>query len=101
VPGRAHFPIDGRPFTLEPVLEEDSGRLFFTFADESNRSETYPAGRFLYASVPTADEVVLDFNMAFNPPCAFTEFATCPITPAHNRLPVAVTAGEKRYRAAP
>jgi uncharacterized protein (DUF1684 family) len=98
VPGLARFEIGGRPFSLEPVLEEDARRLFFVFADQTNHSESYPAGRFLYADLPAGDEVVLDFNMAFNPPCAFTEFATCPITPAHNRLPVAVPAGEKRYR---
>jgi uncharacterized protein (DUF1684 family) len=97
VPGRAHFEIGGRAFSLEPVLEEGSGRLFFTFADETNRTESYPAGRFLYATPPAGDEVLLDFNMAFNPPCAFTAFATCPVTPAQNRLPVAVPAGEKRY----
>jgi uncharacterized protein (DUF1684 family) len=97
VPGCAHFELGGRPLSLEPVLEEDSHRLFFVFADQTNRTESYPAGRFLYAAVPAGDEAVLDFNMAFNPPCAFTEFATCPVTPAHNRLPIAVPAGEKRY----
>ena len=98
VPGLARFEIGGRPLSLEPVLDEDGRRLFFVFADETNRSESYPAGRFLYAQVPVGDEVVLDFNLAFNPPCAFTAFATCPITPVQNRLPVAVPAGEKRYR---
>jgi uncharacterized protein (DUF1684 family) len=97
VPGRAHFELGGRPVSLEPVLEEESRRLFFTFADPTNRTESYPAGRFLYAAVPAEDEVVLDFNMAFNPPCAFTAYSTCPITPEQNRLPVAVPAGEKRY----
>jgi uncharacterized protein (DUF1684 family) len=95
--GRAHFELDGRPFSLEPVLEEDSRRLFFTFADQTNHTESYPAGRFLYAAVPEGEEVVLDFNMAFNPPCAFTAYSSCPVTPPHNRLPVAVPAGEKRY----
>jgi uncharacterized protein (DUF1684 family) len=101
VPGRAHFEIGGRPVSLEPVLDEDARRLFIVFADETNRSESYPAGRFLYAAPPAGDEVVLDFNMAFNPPCAFTAYATCPITPAHNRLPLAVPAGEKRYELTP
>jgi uncharacterized protein (DUF1684 family) len=97
VPGRAHFELGERLFSLEPVLEQDARRLFFTFADETNHTESYPAGRFLYATPPAGDEVVLDFNMAFNPPCAFTAYATCPITPQQNRLPVAVSAGEKRY----
>jgi uncharacterized protein (DUF1684 family) len=95
--GRAHFELGERLFSLEPVLEQDARRLFFTFADETNHTESYPAGRFLYATPPAGDEVVLDFNMAFNPPCAFTAYATCPITPQQNRLPVAVSAGEKRY----
>jgi len=97
VPGRASFIVGGRALALEPVLEQPSNRLFFVFSDETNRTETYPAGRFLYADLPTADEVVLDFNVAFNPPCAFTEFAVCPVTPAANRLPIAIPAGERRY----
>jgi uncharacterized protein (DUF1684 family) len=97
VPGIARFTVDGRALTLEPVLEEDSNRLFFVFADVTSRSETYSAGRFLYAPVPAGEEVVLDFNTAFNPPCAFTEYATCPVTPAANRLPIAVRAGERAY----
>jgi uncharacterized protein (DUF1684 family) len=98
-PGVVHFSVGGQAATLEPILEQDSQRLFFIFGDHTNRSETYPAGRFLYAALPDADEVVLDFNTAFNPPCAFTEFASCPITPPQNRLSFAVTAGEKRYDA--
>ena len=97
VPGVAHFELGGRALSLEPVLEEESRRLFFVFGDQTNRDESYPAGRFLYAAVPAGDEVVLDFNLAFNPPCAFTAFATCPLVPPHNRLPLPVTAGEKRY----
>jgi uncharacterized protein (DUF1684 family) len=98
VPGRAHFAVDGQALSLEPVLDEDSQRLFFTFADATNRGETYAAGRFLYAPVPAGDEVVLDFNLAFNPPCAFTPYALCPVTPPENRLPLAVRAGERRVR---
>jgi len=93
VPGVARFelPGDGRELSLEPVLEEGSNRLFFVFGDLTNATETYPAGRFLYA------EPVLDFNTAFNPPCAFTAYATCPVTPPQNRLPIAIPAGERRY----
>jgi uncharacterized protein len=82
---------------LEPVLEERSRRLFLIFGDETNRTESYPAGRFLYVDLPANDEVVLDFNTAFNPPCAFTPLASCPVTPAGHRLPVPVPAGEKRW----
>jgi uncharacterized protein (DUF1684 family) len=98
IPGAAHFTVDGRALTLEPVLEEQSGRLYFLFGDQTNRQDTYPAGRFLYADVPgDSDEVILDFNMAFNPPCAFTAFASCPVIPAASRLPVRIAAGEKRW----
>jgi len=98
VPGLAHFSIAGMELSLEPILEEDAGRLFIVFADRTTGKETSPAGRFLYVDLPGPDDaVVLDFNLAFNPPCAFTAFATCPIPPARNRLPVAVTAGEKDY----
>jgi uncharacterized protein (DUF1684 family) len=97
VPGIARFALDGHQCALEPVLEDDSGRLFFVFGDQTNRDESYPAGRFLYAALPAHDEVVLDFNLAFNPPCAFSAFATCPLTPSQNRLAVRVPAGEKRY----
>jgi uncharacterized protein (DUF1684 family) len=96
VPGLARFEVGGRALSLEPVLEEESRRLFFVFGDETTGRETSPAGRFLYAPLPAGDTVELDFNLAFNPPCAFTPFATCPLVPAHNRLPVAVRAGEKR-----
>jgi uncharacterized protein (DUF1684 family) len=98
VPGIARFTVDGRELALEPVLEASSRRLFFVFGDETNRTESYPAGRFLYASLPRGEELELDFNLAFNPPCAFTPFATCPLTPRQNRLPLRVEAGEKRYQ---
>ncbi len=97
VPGLARFSVAGRSLALEPVLEDNPRRLFFVFGDETNRRETYPAGRFLYADFPSGDEIVLDFNTAFNPPCAFTAFATCPLPPSQNRLPIPVVAGELRY----
>jgi uncharacterized protein (DUF1684 family) len=101
VPGVARFTIaeDGvsHALSLEPVLEAESNRLFFVFGDLTNRSESYYSGRFLYAEPPAGEEVILDFNTAFNPPCAFTSYATCPVTPLQNRLPVAIRAGERRY----
>jgi uncharacterized protein len=98
VPGAAHFSTGGHDVTLEPVIEESSGRLYLIFGDQTNHDETYPAGRFLYAEVPPpgATTVVLDFNMAFNPPCAFTDLAACPVTPPRHRLPLRIPAGEKR-----
>lgn len=72
---------------------------FFVFADETNGDETYGAGRFLYANKPDSNNVViLDFNKAYNPPCAFTKYATCPLPPPQNSLKVRVTAGEKKFR---
>jgi uncharacterized protein (DUF1684 family) len=98
VPGALHFALEGRPFTFEPVLEEDSGRLFIVFGDLTNRAgESYPAGRFLYADLPAGEDATLDFNLAFNPPCAFTPYATCPVTPPQHRLSVRVAAGEKTW----
>jgi hypothetical protein len=95
-PGTAVFTIDGKEYRLTPVLEEGSPDLFFVFGDETNRTETYGAGRFLYADPAKDGTVVLDFNRAYNPPCAFSAFATCPLPPKGNRLALRVDAGEKR-----
>lgn len=94
-PGLLKFTLNGKEASLQPVTEED--QLFIIFGDGSNRNETYKAGRFLYADMPVNGEVVLDFNKAYNPPCAFTPFATCPLPPAQNKLEVEIKAGEKRY----
>ena len=95
-PGTAVFTVDGKEYRLTPVLEVDSPDLFFIFADETNRTETYGAGRFLYAQPAKGGTVILDFNQAYNPPCAFSAFATCPLPPKQNRLALRVEAGEKR-----
>ena len=95
-PGTAAFTVDGKEYRLTPVLEEGSPDLFFVFADETNRTETYGAGRFLYAAPAKDGTVILDFNRAYNPPCAFSAFATCPLPPRQNRLALRVDAGEKR-----
>jgi uncharacterized protein (DUF1684 family) len=100
VPGKAVFKRDGHTFELLPYQEEPGGELFFVLADRTSGKETYGAARFLYAALPKDGKVVLDFNKAYNPPCAFTPFATCPLAPPENRLDVAVTAGEKKYRGA-
>jgi len=95
-PGRVHFELGGRALTLEPTLDDD-GSLFFVFRDATSGHETYGAGRFLSA-VPARDgKVILDFNRARNPPCAFTPFATCPLPLPQNVLPVRIEAGEKRW----
>lgn len=99
VPGKAVFERDGKTYTLLPVLEDPSANeLWFIFADRTSGKQTYGAARFLYAGMPKDGKVVIDFNKAYNPPCAFTPYATCPLAPSANRLDLAVTAGEKKYR---
>jgi len=97
VPGKAVFHRDGHTYELMPIQEEPDS-LFFVIADRTSGKETYGAARFLYADLPKDGKVVLDFNRAYNPPCAFTPYATCPLAPPENRLDLAVTAGEKNYR---
>jgi uncharacterized protein (DUF1684 family) len=97
-PGYAVFQLHGREFTLHPILEEPGAKeLFYIFRDETTGKETYPAGRFFYSGMPKDGHVILDFNKAYNPPCAFTPYATCPLPPPENRLAVRIEAGEKRY----
>jgi uncharacterized protein (DUF1684 family) len=96
-PGAVEFKRDGRTWRIE-ALDEGDGSLFLVFADRTNGHGSYGAGRFLYADKPGPDgNVVLDFNQAYNPPCAFTPFATCPLPPPQNRLEAEIKAGEKRY----
>ena len=96
-PGVIEFTAGGRRHTLRPVLEGDDPRLFVMFRDSTSGSRTYPAGRYLYVSPPDSlGRVLLDFNQAYNPPCAFTAFATCPLPPRENHLPLTVAAGELR-----
>jgi uncharacterized protein len=94
-PGHVEFALHGRALRLDPVLEDDSPQLFFIFRDTTAARETYGAGRFLYADPPAGGTVTLDFNRAYSPPCAYTDFATCPLPPPQNRLDVAIAAGEK------
>jgi uncharacterized protein (DUF1684 family) len=93
-PGTATFVIDGVAYELEPQLSGD--KLFFVFGDQTNRDDTYGAGRYLYADMPGDDGTfILDFNKARNPPCAFNDFSTCPVASPRNRLPIRIEAGEK------
>jgi uncharacterized protein (DUF1684 family) len=94
--GILHFEIDGKKFQLEATLEGND--LFIVFSDKTTGKETYGGGRFLYAEKPaTGNIVILDFNKAYNPPCCFTNFATCPLPRAQNHLSIPVSAGEKTY----
>lgn len=96
VPGRVHFEIDGVGYTLEPTREKGGAKLSFVFRDRTAPEETYGAGRFLSADAPVGGRLVLDFNRAYNPPCAFTPHATCPLPRPENNLAVRIEAGEKR-----
>jgi uncharacterized protein (DUF1684 family) len=99
VPGKAVFERDGKRYELLPVVEEEgSDQVWFIFADRTSGKETYGAARFLYADKAKDGKLVIDFNKAYNPPCAFTPYATCPLAPPENRLDLRVTAGEKKYR---
>jgi uncharacterized protein (DUF1684 family) len=97
-PGYAVFHLDGKELRLYPIIEEPGAKeLFYIFRDLTTGKETYPAGRFFYSDMPKDGKVVLDFNKAYNPPCAFTPYATCPLPPKENHLPVRIEAGEKTY----
>lgn len=97
-PGALVFTIDDKEYRLDPILEEGSDELFIIFRDATSKDATYPAGRYLYAKKPGPDgKVMVDFNKAYNPPCAFTPYATCPLPPLQNRLPIRIEAGEKKY----
>lgn len=97
-PGLLRFKVKGRIYTLEPVIEDPAHpELFIIFRDATSGKATYPAGRFLAATMPKDGKVVLDFNRAYNPPCAFSHFATCPLPPKRNELRLPVRAGEKDY----
>lgn len=97
-PGAIVFNKDGREWKLDTILEVPGDKeLFLMFADQTSARETYGAGRFMYIPMPQNGRVTVDFNRAYNPPCAFNEFATCPLPPSQNRLQTRVEAGEKKY----
>lgn len=91
--GQVQFELKGQRLTLD-AIEETPGKLFIIFKDKTNGVATYPSGRFLMADVDSEGRVVLDFNKAYNPPCAFSPHTLCPVPPAQNRLPIPLTAGE-------
>ncbi|GMU95058.1 DUF1684 domain-containing protein [Ignavibacterium album] len=95
-PGAVVFEKDGDTYRIDAIDEGD--RLFLIIADETSGEETYGGGRFLYVDKPdSAGKIILDFNKAYNPPCVFTKFATCPLPPEQNYLKLKITAGEKNY----
>jgi uncharacterized protein len=97
-PGALEFTQNGRDWRLDTVLERAGDQqLFIMFADTTSGQETYGGGRFLYIPLPVAGSAVVDFNKAYNPPCALSDFATCPLPPPQNRLKLKIDAGELKY----
>jgi uncharacterized protein (DUF1684 family) len=98
IAGEVHFKLNGQDLTLTALSGDPAKGLSFVIGDLTGRTETYPGGRFLDTDPVLDGKVVIDFNRAYNPPCAVTAYATCPLAPKENRLPVAITAGEKYDR---
>jgi len=95
-PGAVKFSVDGKTYQLDAITEKGETKYFMIIADKTSGKETYGAGRYLYVDPPDpSGRMVIDFNKAYSPPCAFTKFATCPLPPRQNRLPFAIEAGEK------
>jgi len=103
IPGSAEFTLRGKTYRLDPILEDPQvAKLFFVLRDITSAKTTYGACRFLYTGFPDhgldqPGALVLDFNRLENPPCAYTPFATCPLPPRQNRLPIPLPVGEQRY----
>ncbi|MFT3710886.1 MAG: DUF1684 domain-containing protein [Archangium sp.] len=94
-PGSVRFDVDGKTWRLIAIADDEPG-FFLVFKDETSGHGTYPAGRFLHTSAPSADgSVTVDFNRAYSPPCAYTKFATCPLPPKGNALALKIEAGER------
>jgi len=99
-PGEIEFSLGGAVHKAQ-VLKASEGQLWLIFRDQTSNKSTYPAGRFLYGDLAKDNTVIFDFNKAYNPPCAFTPFATCPLPPRQNSLKVAIEAGELTYHLNP
>jgi len=96
--GSFEFDMDGKTHSLLGIGTEESEQLWFIFADRTSGRATYGAGRFLYSDgMPENGRLTLDFNKAYNPPCAFNSYSTCPLPPQRNRMDLLVTAGEKDF----
>ena len=99
-PGRLVFRLSGAEYALDALIDEpDAPDLFVIFRDRTNGDTTYPAGRYIHVPLPVIGMTTIDFNQAYNPPCAFTEFATCPLPPKQNWLKTSIEAGERVYLA--
>ena len=98
IAGEVHFKLNGQDLTLTTLSGDPAKGVSFVIGDLTSKTDTYPGGRFLDTDPAVDGKVVLDFNRAYNPPCAVTAYATCPLAPKENRLPVAVSAGEKYDR---
>ena len=97
-PGALVFEINGQTYKLDAIDVETDDEYWLIFADETSGEETYGAGRFLYVNkIDSTGITYIDFNKAYNPPCVFTPFATCPLPPTQNRLMIRIAAGEKNY----
>ena len=100
-PGAVVFDWQGKTYRLDALEGSPEGGLFLIFTDKTSGKETYGAGRYLDTNPPKDGKVVVDFNTAYNPPCAFTAFATCPLPPPQNKLTIAIPAGEKKFAGEP
>jgi hypothetical protein len=98
VVGEVHFKLNGQDLTLTSFEGDQKEGLSFVISDPTSKTETYPGGRFLDTDSVVDGKVVLDFNRAYSPPCSVTPYATCPLAPKENRLPVALPVGEKYDR---
>ncbi|MEQ9289738.1 MAG: DUF1684 domain-containing protein, partial [Cyclobacteriaceae bacterium] len=97
-PGALVFTIDEVEYRLDAIDDGTEGEYYILFGDKTNETETYPSGRYMYVKYPDeAGKVIVDFNKGYNPPCAFTEYATCPLPPRQNALNLTITAGEKNF----
>ena len=100
-PGALVFKLQGKVFRIDPIWDmsdPEPRNLFIIFKDATSGKETYAAARYMYAHPPDASgNTIVDFNKSYNPPCVFTHFATCPLPPPQNRLPIRIEAGEKKY----
>jgi uncharacterized protein len=98
-PGRVEFEVDGHKLVLRPYIEDgDTSQWFYVFRDATAPKVTYGGGRFLYSKPAEGGRVELDFNKAYNPPCAFNPYTTCPLPPKENLLSVDIPAGERKYQ---
>ena len=97
IPGIVTFRLNGQEYKLEPFAEPGDAQFWFVFRDLTSQKETYPAARFLYAPAPVNGKMILDFNKAVNPPCAYNPYTTCPLPTEQNRLRTRIEAGEMRY----